>query len=334
MGLNCRLPTDGLKCWIWEDWALNLFCLLGALTWSPLWCFPDLVDTELWLWSVTLDTTARVPWLVGSESLTWFPPSDWYKLLLLYCLTGGGCGCWSSLWPIPWCHRRLLTFLVHWYVAFPPSCSSILLSRYHFGCSPSLSLCTIFYCWPVWRVGSSFTVSHNSFALSKALESSETVLHGKCNLFLEWFWTSGQMSFGRFVDLPIQILLCFLGDAHNLLVQGPDASDVEGSCSTMLLAVLLKLLLTASISTVLAICSRVLVSWIICFTLCLADSEPRSLSLPGNLGKAFSPGVSVEICSSWSRYLGKVDCHFYVLQHNVLCAPNDKDVVYTLGTFA
>ena len=36
--------------------------------------FPDLVDTELWLWSVYLDTTARVPSLVGPESLTWSLP--------------------------------------------------------------------------------------------------------------------------------------------------------------------------------------------------------------------------------------------------------------------
>ena len=107
------------------------------------------------------------------------------------------------------------------------------------------------------------------------------------------------------VNPPIQILLCFLGDAYNLLVQGPDASVVEGSCSAMLLAVLLQLLLTASLSTVLAIRQTLSPSaaelWPfgLCATcLCLADSEPRGMSLPGNLGKAFSSGVSVEIWSS------------------------------------
>ena len=113
------------------------------------------------------------------------------------------------------------------------------------------------------------------------------------------FWMSWQV-----VNPPIQILLCFLGDAYNLLVQGPDASVVEGSCSAMLLAVLLQLLLTASLSTVLAIRQTLSPSaaefWPLGFCatcLCLADSEPWGLSLPGNLGKAFSSGVSVEIWS-------------------------------------
>ena len=145
-------------------------------------------------------------------------------------------------------------------------------------------------------------------------------------MFLDVFW--------QVVNPPIQILLCFLGDAYNLLVQGPDASVVEGSSSAMLLAVLLQLLLTASLSTVLAIRQTLSSSaaefWHLglCATcLCLADSEPRGLSLPGNLGKAFSSGVSVEIWSSWSGHFEKADCHSCVLQYNVLCAPNGNDVV-------
>ena len=51
----------------------------------------------------------------------------------------------------------------------------------------------------------------------------------------------------------------------------------------------------------------------------------------------FLRGFRFEVLDQETQGLEKVDCPSYVLQHNVLSDPNDKDVVYedcASGTFA
>ena len=106
-----------------------------------------------------------------------------------------------------------------------------------------------------------------------------------------------------------------------------------------------KLLLTASLSTVLAVSQTLSLSsaefWpleLCASLLCLADSETWNLNLPGNLGRVSSSEVSdLKVLDQETQGLEKVDCPSYVLQHNVLSDSNDKDVVYedcALGTLA
>ena len=115
----------------------------------------------------------------------------------------------------------------------------------------------------------------------------------------------------------------------------------------MVLAALLvnELLLTASLSTVLAVSQTLSLSsaefWpleLCASLLCLTDSETWNLNLPGNLGRVSSSEVSdLKVLDQETQSLEKVDCPSYVLQHNVLSDSNDKDVVYedcALGTLA